>query len=1192
MEQHIYKTLSSKPVYAKTQAGIYTIPVVVHIIHNNGPENISDATVQQGIQDLNDAFAQHSPYNGPNSVNVGIQFCLAQQDENGNFTTGINRIQSSLTNMTMETQDMDVKNLSRWDPLLYMNIWLVRDINSISAGPGVAAYAYLASSHGMPEDGIVNEAGWFGSSKNNSKIHIHETGHYLNLYHTFNEGCGNNNCLLDGDHVCDTPPDQSVNVVPCNGSINSCLTDPDDTSPNNPFRNSGGSGDQDDMISNYMDYGDQACQNAFTQGQKDRMVAAITGPRNSLLSSIGCNSLCPSPITIGFTATSTTVSAGGSVNFTNTTIGALNYKWKINGAVFSSATNSSYTFNTKGNYKITLEALNADSSCTKKITKIISVTCPVTAAFTPSGGTFPNGTLINFNSNSSGATSYQWFLNGSKASSATSFSYYFNNPGNFSVMLVAGNGICKDSVYKIINITGSSSGGKFQVSSSTPENLVKNILLCPGISVSNITYTGDPSFIGSYKNAGSLTPRDGLILCTGGIQYALPDSIDQGTSISPGDDDLTSMIGAQTYDAAVLEFDFIPIFDSLNFRYIFASYEYPEFTCSSFNDAFAFFLSGPGITGTKNLALIPGTSMPVTINNVNNGNPYDSSCIPSNPQYYIDNAQHTILGFDAYTVNFTAKEKVNPGSQYHIKIAIADASDAILDSGVLIEGKNFGCSTPSLIISNFCQNDSTSFSASSSKISSIGYNSVLWKFGDGGTSSQLTTKHLYLNTGLYVVKFLINYSDGSRDSVIKNIQIDESIPFSINLGKDTSICPNLILDPGQGFKSYLWSNGSASQQLNADKPGTYWVQVWNECGLSASDTIQLKNYHYSFDLGDNKNICPGEEVQVLHAGPKFNWYKWHDLSTDSICTVWKPGTYWVTAGDSCGIHSDTITIISNLDASNIHISVDSSALCENHSVQLSASLNTCKVNDYSNTQVQMYLSSSCFTGSVSIQIKDFNNIIFYQTSYINNPIGQDTIIYFSLTSGSYMVYGQLSNTNDQCATPFTILQDTLYNSFMLDSSLSSISIPLGYFDVPGNSNLWYDCTDQVSFIWSPDFISGQTLNVVPDTAKTYTVSIYTPDGCQVDKSILIPKMNLGCDIFIPNLITPNHDSQNDKFQIAGLRPGSSLEIYNAWGESVFKTSNYQNDWDGDGQSDGIYYYTFTSHGNKKVYKGWVEVLGK
>ncbi|UPT67731.1 MAG: M43 family zinc metalloprotease [Sphingobacteriales bacterium JAD_PAG50586_3] len=353
--------------FAGTQrGGTITIPVVVHIIHNNGEENISDQQVLDGLFHLNLAFANISPYNTSNGVNTGIQFCLAQQDPNGEYTFGITRTVSTLTNMNAESEDLQLKNLIRWDPTRYLNIWLVKEITTFSMGSGVAGYAYFPSSHGQPEDGIVNEASLFGSSVNNSKVHIHEAGHYLGLYHTFEGGCTNNNCQTDGDRVCDTPPDNSTNPVLCAENPNTCSSDDDDLSPNNPFRPvaNGGLGDQPDMFENYMDYGFQFCQNAFSQGQSTRMNSALNTSRASLLQSIGCNSICYSPINTIYTTSATTILYGGSVTFTVTyPANGITYTWAVNGVPFGTGTTVSRTFNNVGTYTITLTADNGQPAC-------------------------------------------------------------------------------------------------------------------------------------------------------------------------------------------------------------------------------------------------------------------------------------------------------------------------------------------------------------------------------------------------------------------------------------------------------------------------------------------------------------------------------------------------------------------------------------------------------------------------------------------------------------------------------------------------------------------------------------------------------------------------------------------------------------------------------------------------------------
>ena len=115
----------------------------------------------------------------------------------------------------------------------------------------------------------------------------------------------------------------------------------------------------------------------------------------------------------------------------------------------------------------------------------------------------------------------------------------------------------------------------------------------------------------------------------------------------PGDNDLS--IAVRNFgleDACVLEFDFVPLGDSIRFNYVFSSEEYvPDYVCS-FNDVFAFFISGPGITGLKNIALIPNTNTPVSIFNVNN---VPGGACPNNPQYYIDNSTNVFFTHDGHT---------------------------------------------------------------------------------------------------------------------------------------------------------------------------------------------------------------------------------------------------------------------------------------------------------------------------------------------------------------------------------------------------------------------------------------------------------------------------------------------------------------------------------------------------------------
>lgn len=392
------------------------IPVVVHIIHNNGPENISDSVVIEAIQFLNDGFSQAGYFANGNGVDVGIQFCLAQRDPDGNFTTGINRVVSPLTN-SATAQGNELKDLIRWNTFDYLNIWVV------SGGGG---YANFPWAHGMVFDGIVIGATALASA--GSATLNHEVGHYLALYHTFDNGCENDDCLLNGDRVCDTPPDNSTVAHYCDTAVNSCSTDTD----------SGFDTDQNDQIWNYMDYGASSCKNGFTQGQTDRMRYALEFERTSLLSSKGCQTPCFTPITGGFAYSPTVPQVGETVTFINNTENATAFQWLVNGVPTSNEVDFNTSFSLQGNYSVSLLVSNNDSLCDEAYTLEVEVICPANAAFTVSDSVTLAGKTVTFsNTSTNPGGTYQWLVNGVPFATSTNASYVLPTDGDFVISLVA-----------------------------------------------------------------------------------------------------------------------------------------------------------------------------------------------------------------------------------------------------------------------------------------------------------------------------------------------------------------------------------------------------------------------------------------------------------------------------------------------------------------------------------------------------------------------------------------------------------------------------------------------------------------------------------------------------------------------------------------------------------------------------------
>ncbi|MBI5914326.1 MAG: choice-of-anchor L domain-containing protein [Bacteroidetes bacterium] len=363
----------------------------------------------------------------------------------------------------------------------------------------------------------------------------------------------------------------------------------------------------------------------------------------------------------------------------------------------------------------------------------------------------------------------------------------------------------------------------------TPANLITNIFLGDGVEVLDVTFEGDPLAVGYFKNAEPIVGIDrGILMTSGraasvncstgplgadcnGVQFSSNDN-----ASTASDPDLAAIATGGIFDATKFTITFIPTSDTLRFKYVFASEEYPEWACTSFNDVFGFFISGPGITGPfsnngKNIAQIPGTSIPVSINNIH---PQNGGCAPAFAQYYNDNTSNNGQPvYDGYLSVFIAEAVVIPCSTYTIKLMVSDVGDPVFDTGVFLEAKSFGTgslqvetSTVSLdgTITEDCASGSITFTFPGAvesdypldytiigtAVNGTDYlNIPLDLFipqGDSTLSVDIVALEDFVDEGMETIGIDIQRDVCNRDTFWIFIRDNEIVPP--NLGPDTSIC--------------------------------------------------------------------------------------------------------------------------------------------------------------------------------------------------------------------------------------------------------------------------------------------------------------------------------------------------------------------------------------------------------------------
>ena len=460
----------------------------------------------------------------------------------------------------------------------------------------------------------------------------------------------------------------------------------------------------------------------------------ICHPCDDVFSSASTLIINSAPL-ITVSPTNQTVMVGGNATFSVIATGTapLSYQWYFNTTnLLAGATNYSLTLTNvqltnAGNYSVVVA--NGCGSVTSTPPATLTVLVPPSITTQPQSQTNCRGSTVNFTVTATGTTplSYHWYFNATNLlAGATNYSLtltnvQLTNAGNYSVVVANSYGSVTSSIATLtVQICS------FCVNyDSNPQKLAEWLMMGNGVTVTNAKFAGATNAIGIFGNgstvglpagAPGLPVDNGIILCSGDVTLAVGPNNASDAGISngvPGDVDLSNIFGGRTnYDATALEFDIVSTNSFvLQFQYIFASEEYPEWI-SDYNDLMAIFVStnhvGTNwiITTNDNIALVPGTNLPVSVSSINGGGVDELTgdyIPPTNPQYYVDNRDpnHSTneppnywsyntpvfnIQYDGTTVLLTnAQAQILAGITNHIKIAIADYGDSIYDSAVFIK---------------------------------------------------------------------------------------------------------------------------------------------------------------------------------------------------------------------------------------------------------------------------------------------------------------------------------------------------------------------------------------------------------------------------------------------------------------------------------------------------------------------------
>ncbi len=583
--------------------------------------------------------------------------------------------------------------------------------------------------------------------------------------------------------------------------------------------------------------------------------------------------------------------------------------------------------------------------------------------------------------------------------------------------------------------------------------VMANKLAGPGVLVLNPVLTCASNAYGTFAGTSTLSFDSGIVLTSGQAQTAGgvigvngPASNFANTANgTPGDPQLTTLAGQPTNDACILQFDFRPIGDTVKFDYVFGSEEYTDYTCSSFNDVFGFFITGPGYGAATNLAKVPGTNIPVCINSVNCGATGGYSTSTCNAlgagspfcAYYVNNIAGTTITYDGLTKTLTAIASVTPCDTYHLKIGVADASDEVYDSGVFLKAGSL---------------TSLSFSTTSQGIDP----------SDTGFASQ------YCIRGCSPGKFVFTNTGSTTDSITIHFIIGGT---GVNGVDYTTIADSAII-PAHDSTDTVFIHGLTS--ATGTKTVELYIIAPYTCGAGVVilDSVELTIYDSVsvHIITPDTAICIGQDV-LIHTASSFPLnYLWSPSSTLNNDTLLSPtATPTITT---------TYTIIGTLPNSGCPPTAASITI----SVYTPPTLNVGPAIQKTCVGVPLQLD-------VAVTPAGTYQYNWTPTTYLNNSTIANPVVTPGV-AGNFEYVVNVAHIGGGCGTVDSFILHVLPNTFTLVNPDTGICYP------PGTYQMVVIGDTEFSYHWSPSFgvsnpnISDPTIS--PTYNITYTVTASYP----------------------------------------------------------------------------------------------------